>query len=262
MTSAAPDGLTLRRLGQAGFELIADGAHLYIDPFLSDYEGRLIEAQCTPEDLARADAILITHEHADHWDAPALALMPDSDAVVIVPAPLEQVTRDAAPGRTIVPAYDGVPIRAGSAVITPIPVVHGVAVEDGYGFAQNAAGEFPFMGYAVTIGGVTLFHSGDALDYPELAARLRELDVTLGLLPINGRDAEREAIGMVGNMTSAEVVDLAIRANLHTVIPMHYDMFAFNPGSPSEFTDHAATVAPDLTVTTLALGETITLPAS
>lgn len=55
--------MRLTKLAHAGVRLVKDGATLVIDPggFGSGTEA-----------LAEADAVLITHEHADHVDADAL----------------------------------------------------------------------------------------------------------------------------------------------------------------------------------------------
>lgn len=261
MTRPAHDGATARRLGQAGFELASSEARVVIDPFLSDYPGRLIAAPMTPGDLAETDAVLVTHEHEDHLDLPALASMPPSATVVIVPAPLAERVRAALPGRAVVAAREGEPIELGGVVVTPIPVVHGVHVSDAYGFGVEGGGEHPYLGYVVEIGGATVFHSGDALDYPELADALRRRGVDVALLPINGRDAEREALDIVGNMTAAEAVDLAVRAGVSTVIPMHYDMFAINPGPVGRFVDLVGDAAPALHVLVPGLSTPVPLPA-
>jgi len=261
MTRPAHDGATARRLGQAGFELASPKTRVVIDPFLSDYPGRLIAAPLTPHELADADAVLVTHEHEDHLDLPSLAKMPPSVTVVIVPAPLAERVRAALPGRAVVAARAGERIEVAGAVVTPIPVVHGVHISDAYGFGVDRGGEHPYLGYVVEIGGVTVFHSGDALDYPELADVVRGFGVDVALLPINGRDAEREALDIVGNMTAAEAVDLALRAGVSTVIPMHYDMFAINPGPVGEFVDRARDVAPALHVLVPGLSTPVPLPA-
>ena len=76
-------------LGQAGF-VLSDADHtVAVDPFLSDFPGRLLPATLEPRDLAQVDVILATHEHADHLDLAALAevrrLSPRLP--IVVPAP-------------------------------------------------------------------------------------------------------------------------------------------------------------------------------
>lgn len=62
---------------------------------------------------------------------------------------------------------------------------------------------------------------------------IRQHRVELALLPINGRDAAREALGIVGNLDEEEAARLAARAAVDALVPMHYDMFEANPGSPA-----------------------------
>lgn len=258
MNSTAPAGVALRRLGQAGVDLVATGARVVVDPFLSDYPGRLLPALTTPGDLAEADAVLVTHEHEDHLDLPALASMPDSATVVVVPAPLAERVRAALPRRVVVGARAGEPIEVAGARVIPLPAVHGVHVADGYGFAAGPDGH-PFLGYVVEIGGVRLFHAGDALDYPELAGALADIGIDAVLLPINGRDSAREAEDIVGNMTAAEAADLAARSGASTVIPIHYDMFAGNPGPVGEFVELVQRRAPRLHVVVPGLSSPVVL---
>ena len=53
------------------------------------------------------------------------------------------------------------------------------------------------------------------------------------MLPINGRDAEREARGIVGNLNEDEAARLAGEIETDWLVPMHHDLFEGNRGSPA-----------------------------
>lgn len=150
----------------------------------------------------------------------------------------------------------------GAATVTALPALHGVHVSDAYTFGtEHHGGRHPYLGYVVELGGLRVFHAGDSLDYPGLSDRLRELDVHVALLPINGRDEAREAQDLVGNMNGEEAADLAARAGIPVVVPMHYDMFASNLGDPAAFVAVVREHHPELSVLVPAHGRDLVLPA-
>jgi len=72
-----------------------------------------------------------------------------------------------------------------------------------------------------------------------MESTLEALDPHVSLLPINGRHAEREARGIVGNLNEREAAWLAAAIGAETLIPMHHDLFARNLGSASELVEAA-----------------------
>jgi L-ascorbate 6-phosphate lactonase len=248
--------VTLWWLGQSGFVLAAGGLRIAIDPYLSPRESRAVAPACPPEALAGVDAILVTHEHIDHMDLPTLArvaALPPGPALV-VPAPVaDQALEAGVPIERLVRAQPGDHLRfgpEGEAEVWPLPARHGMHSPPArYDFGHDdSGGLYRYLGYVVRLGGVTLFHSGDGLIYEELAASLRRHGVQVGLLPINGRDHHREARDIVGNMTEREAADLAADAGLETLVPMHYEMFAHNPGEPGRLVEYVRRSHPELTV--------------
>jgi L-ascorbate 6-phosphate lactonase len=232
------EGLTIAWLGQAGFLLRAGGTSLLVDAFLSPHPDRQTVAG-DPAGYAGLAGVLATHEHWDHLDLPSWpALATASPAAgLVVPLPLvDQVTAAGLPPERVAGAVPGEPLALGEATVTPVKACHGIHVADAYSFGEElSGGACRYLGYVVSLGGARIYHAGDSIDYPGLAETLRELDVDLALLPINGRDAAREAQDIVGNLDAAESADLAARAGVDTAVPMHYDMFAANPGDPGEF---------------------------
>ncbi len=248
--------VTLWWLGQSGFVLAAGGARVAIDPYLSPRESRTVAPACPPDALRGLHAILVTHEHIDHMDLPTLvrvAALPPGPAIV-VPAPIaDQAEAAGVPPERLVRAQPGDHLRFGpdgGAEVWPLPARHGVhAPPARYDFGHDESGGlFRFHGYVVRMGGLTLFHSGDALIYDDLADSLRRHGVQVGLLPINGRDHHRERRDIVGNMTEREAADLAAEAGLETLVPMHYEMFAHNPGEPGRLVEYVRRAHPELTV--------------
>jgi L-ascorbate metabolism protein UlaG (beta-lactamase superfamily) len=78
-----------------------------------------------------------------------------------------------------------------------------------------------------------LYHAGDTLVTNELVGALRQLDIAVALLPINGRDAEREeARDRVGNMAAGEAVELALTIGASTLVPYHWDGFVVTRSRP------------------------------
>jgi L-ascorbate 6-phosphate lactonase len=237
VTSAA--GVTITWLGQAGFLLEADGTGLLVDAFISPHPDRQTPPGGDPASYGGLAGVLATHEHWDHLDLPSwpglAAASPSARFVVPLPV-VDQVTAAGLPRELVTGAVPGEPLAIGAATVTPVKARHGIHVSDAYNFGEESSGgACRYLGYVVSIGGARIYHAGDTIDFPGLAERLAELDVDLALLPINGRDAAREAQDIVGNLDAGEAAGLAARAGVDTAVPMHYDMFAGNPGDPGEF---------------------------
>jgi L-ascorbate metabolism protein UlaG (beta-lactamase superfamily) len=113
-----------------------------------------------------------------------------------------------------------------------------VLPEDAYGDGSAIGGRPRFVGYVLGSSS-RMYHAGDTIVTDDLRDALVELDVDVALLPINGRDAEREARGIVGNMDAAEAVDLALWVEASVLVPYHWDGFAGNTVPPGSAVDAA-----------------------
>jgi L-ascorbate 6-phosphate lactonase len=237
-----PEGAVgLAWLGQAGFVVRAGSAFALIDPFLSPRDGRRYESSLLPERAQGVDIVLCTHEHVDHFDAasaPAIAKA-SPGAVFVVPTPIvDKVIESGVRGDRVAGIQPGEILEVAGFTIRAVPAMHGVTMDDAYGFGEELSGGLiRFVGYVVDAAGVRLYHAGDTIHYPGMEATLSELSVDLAMLPINGRDAEREARGIVGNLSEHEAAWLGGAIGAEVVIPMHYDLFARNRGYPSKLVE-------------------------
>lgn len=228
-------------LGQAGFILRAGTTTALIDPFLSPHDGRLYETSLPPSAATEIDAVLCTHEHLDHFDAasvPALAAA-SPHATFVVPAPIvDMVTEAGVAADQVVGLQPDDVLELAGLTVRSVPALHGVTMDDAYGFGEELSGGLVrFLGYVVDAEGVRLYHAGDTIHYPGMETMLRDMRVDVAMMPINGRDPEREARGIVGNLSEREAAWLAREIDAGLLIPMHYDMFAGNQGSPARLVD-------------------------
>ena len=139
--------MRLTKFGHACVRIEHDGRTVVVDP------GMFTDAEA----VDAAGAVLITHQHYDHWDAD---LLRETDAPIFTIASVAAKIRDEAPDvaeriTEVSPgqSFDaGLPVRAFGeqhAVIHP---------------------EFPRVensGYLITAGDQTVFHPGDALEVPD-----------------------------------------------------------------------------------------------
>lgn len=233
--------VALTWLGQAGFLVESSGGtRLAIDVFLSDHERRLRPPP--PLDVLgeRLDVLLASHEHGDHLDLPMVAAMLQRypDLEIVVPRALTEMVRQAG-GRRVTGMAPGDQIHRGDVEITAVSAIHAVAISDGY--SATAPGDAArYTGYVVRAsGGLGLWHSGDSLVSAELIAEVKKLDVTVALLPVNGRDYFREHDGVVGNCDAREAVQAAQQIGATILVPMHHDMVKGNTAPAGAAADAA-----------------------
>jgi L-ascorbate metabolism protein UlaG (beta-lactamase superfamily) len=230
-------------LGQAGFALRTDGTTPLLDPFLAPHEGRRYESALPAAASTGIDVVLCSHEHVDHFDAqsaPAIAAA-SPQAVFIVPTPIvDMVTEVGIPPERVLGVQPGEMHELPGLVIRPVPACHGVTMADAYGFGQELSGGLiRFLGFVLELGGVRIYHAGDTIHYDGMVDTVAELGPNVALLPVNGRHAEREARGIVGNLNEREAAWLAAAIGAETLIPMHHDLFARNLGSAAEVVEAA-----------------------
>lgn len=221
-------------LGQSGFLVQFGGRHLLLDPYLSDSltakyadtdkpHVRLTERAIDPSALDFIDVVTSSHNHTDHLDAETLRplLHGNPNLSLIVPS----ANRDFAAGRlgiepsALVAVGFGESVSAGPFHVEAVPAAH----EDL---------DPQYAGYVVRCGRWTLYHSGDTVLYEGMADRLRRSGIDIALLPINGRAPERR---VAGNLDAGEAAELGKAIGARTVIPCHYEMFAFNTADPADF---------------------------
>ena len=112
-------------------------------------------------------------------------------------------------------------------------------MEDAYGDGSAIGGRPRFVGYVLDAE-PRIYHAGDTIVTDELTAALKPLHVGVALLPINGRDPERESRGIVGNMDAAEAAELALDLGASRLVPYHWDGFRGNTVPPGTVVDAAA----------------------
>jgi L-ascorbate metabolism protein UlaG (beta-lactamase superfamily) len=189
-------------LGHDGFRIDATKV-VYIDPYHA------------PAGLPKADLILITHEHHDHYspaDVEALR-QPTTSFVTIakVAAALKGDVHVVKPGDRVI--VQGVEIEA-----TP---------------AYNVNKRFhrktdEYVGFIVTVDGKRIYHAGDTDVIPEMAT----FRADVALLPVSGTYV----------MTADEAIEAARLIQPALAIPMHYgaivgglaDAQKFAAGAPGE----------------------------
>ncbi|MCX9027880.1 MAG: MBL fold metallo-hydrolase [Candidatus Methanoperedens sp.] len=193
------------------FQIMTKDIIVYIDPaylrtYFTNYPKKIEfskwpdEIDGLPEELEKADVILVTHKHKDHCKSVTVNRLKCADTLVVAPMRcIEELGNDV---KVIKPedeiTFEDIKIKA----IDSYNTEHGSSTRKvhhkGYG-----------VGYLITIEGKTIYHAGDTDFIPQM----KELgDIDVALLPIGGKFT----------MDIHEAVDAAIAIKPNIVIPMHY----------------------------------------
>jgi L-ascorbate metabolism protein UlaG (beta-lactamase superfamily) len=202
-------------LGHSGFRVGAGARVIYIDPYR------------VPAGSRKADLILITHGHYDHFSLQDVERLSKPSTEVIAPAAVAERlsgrVRSIAPGEEVEPeSLRGVSIRAVAAYNTS------KRDQDGHVFHPREAGG---VGYEVNVRGERLYHAGDTDVIPEMD---EVAGVDIALLPVSGTYV----------MTAGEAAEAARRIQPRVAVPMHWgehlgtedDALAFARQAPVEVT--------------------------
>ncbi len=192
-------GIDILWLGHAGFEIISKNETVYIDPYVK-----------TNGD--KADVILITHDHYDHFSPERIREIIKDDTDVILPESLkgkedpEWNVSFVSPGRSL------------KRNDITIEVVYA------YNIGKPYHKKGKCLGYVIDIGGVRIYHSGDTDLIPEMS----DIKCDIALLPVGG----------TYTMNSQEAAEAAKIIHPKIAIPMHYGTIVGSEADAEKFKDY------------------------
>lgn len=176
----------LRWLGQSGF-LLQDRRTVYIDPWN------------IPEGLPKADLVLITHAHYDHYSPADIERVSTPETVLA--GPRECVTHHKG---------NQLPLQLGETrdiLGVRVQVVQAYNLKKPYHHRDRAG-----FGYVVETMGASIYHAGDTDLTPELSA----VRCDVALLPVGG----------IYVMDAAEAFEAAKALKPKAAVPMHFGSLA------------------------------------
>ncbi len=186
-------------MGHASFELMLGGRRLIIDPFFgASIRGkqRSIPSSGSVEKIVKADFVLVTHEHPDHFEKETVQeIVRRTGAMVVAPRTvLSQVN---------VPENRKVDVRAGDKFN-----LYGVDIEVTQ--AVHPQSEYP-VGYVVSSGGKRVYHAGDTYEF----AKMIDIKADWALLPIGGSYT----------MDTLSAIKACEEMRPKYAVPIHYNTF-------------------------------------
>jgi len=207
--------------GHDCFVLEHGGKRIVFDPFLTGNPKADIEAAALP----KLDAILLTHGHGDHLgDAVPLAKLHKATVV----APYELAMFCAEQG-----APNVHPMHIGGAHEFPFGKVKLVVAFHGGGVEGDETGKYTTFpcGYVVTVGGKSVYHTGDTA-------------LTLEMQLLEGRvDVMLVPIGDNFTMGIEDAVRAVSFVKPRVAIPMHWSTFPVIEADPQAFKKAVGTLA-------------------
>lgn len=183
--------LKITFLGHATLMFDFGGKVVHVDPWsrLADYAR-----------LPKADLVLITHEHPDHLDPKAVAVVRSENTKVV----LTKACEDKVPGGIVMKNGDTQTIQGFK--VEAVPAYNIVQKrDDGQPFHPKGVGN----GYVVTFGQTRVYVAGDTENTPEMK-KLEKIDIAF--LPMN----------LPYTMTPAMVADAARAFQPKILYPYHY----------------------------------------
>ena len=168
-------------LGHSSFKLTGEKI-IYIDPF-----------QIKEEE--KADIILITHEHFDHYSPEDVEKIKKENTIIVTtPVTAEKIKGNV---KTVIPGDE---LEISGIKIEAVP-------------SYNTNKKFhpkndKKVGFIITINGESLYHAGDT----DLIPEMEHIKADIALLPVSGTYV----------MTSEEACEAAELIKPKYVIPMHY----------------------------------------
>jgi L-ascorbate metabolism protein UlaG (beta-lactamase superfamily) len=227
-------------LGQSGYLLLWKGKRVLIDPYLSDSltkkyattnkpHIRMSERVVAPELLKNISIVSSSHNHTDHLDGETLIPLIQNNPNIkfIIP----EANRKFVCERAQIPNDFPIGLNDGDSITIDEFTFHGIPAKHNE-IERDEHDRCKFMGYVISFGEWSIYHSGDTLWFDEMVELLKPFKVDVALLPINGNHPAR---GVAGNLNDKEAAQLGKAINARIVIPCHYDMFTFNTADPKAF---------------------------
>lgn len=246
--------MTLTLGGNAAALLRAGETTVVIDPWLGERIGpwrRLRPCALRPDAVAAPSALLITHAHPDHLDRATLAR-------------IEKDTPAATPGGTPARLLRGLGFSAARPLaewerwelpeqglaVTAVPAIH----------VRWS------LGYVVELGGVRIYHAGDAnprTPFAEIGRRCGPLDAAL--VPVGGSSLAPGPLQR--HLTPLLAARATAALNPRLAIPIHWGHVPCVPaaidrfrGTAAQYAEAMRKVAPAIPVLVPAEGESVVIP--
>jgi L-ascorbate metabolism protein UlaG (beta-lactamase superfamily) len=202
IASAICSSPTLWWLGNNGFALKYRAAILFVDPDLAQPDAPLGGG-----DVRHAGLILCTHSgRVNVGTIPAMLSASPRAKLVIPKSVADHAHSIGIPYARMVTTDAGLRVEYLDDRIYAVPSSHGK-------LDWTPLGGYPYLGYLVRFGGVTIYHAAECVPYDDIVDRLRPYSVTVALLPVGGRPHSFDI---------SEAAQLAQDIGARWLIPMGY----------------------------------------
>ncbi len=149
--------VTFHPVSHASFIMTWNGKVIYCDP---------VGGATAFQSLPRADLVLVTHSHGDHYEAATISAVKKPDCVLLAPPGVVQsLPTSLKSGATAL--ANGVTTNLLDLTVEAVPA---------YNLTSTWHGKGAGNGYILTLGGKRVYVSGDTEDTPEVRG-LRDIDV-------------------------------------------------------------------------------------
>jgi L-ascorbate 6-phosphate lactonase len=261
--SAKPSGVAIWYLGCNGFVLKArDGTTLFVDPYCGAGDPprtlRMLPVPFAPDDVRSCDAVLATHEHADHVHGPTQGpILANTGADYL--APDDSLAVVAEEGWT--DKYDVVADQLHEVAETDMFEVGPFTIHvEG---ANDPDATHP-VSYVIDHDAGTFFHGGDARPGEPFSRVGDEYDIDLGVL----------AFGSAGNLTDPdtgkhvpttwysdenEIAEAATQVRMDRLLPSHWDIWKSLTADPTALWPHVRSYEAPRTLELVEIGDRVSL---
>ena len=193
-------------LGHAAFEILLDGKIIIVDPWLSTNP----KAPCKPEDIKKADIVLVTHDHGDHL-GDAVEIAKRTGACFAGVFELANFMKEKGVEKSIGMNIGGDTLINGIKIIL-VPAFH-------------SAERGREVGYIIKGKEASIYHAGDTGLFYDIKLYAELYSIDIALVPIGG-------LFTMDPYQAAKFVSL-IKPKV--AIPMHYGTFPPINRSPNDF---------------------------